>query len=525
MIRSFLISFHLKDTYRKNSIIYSLKQLPIIGRLLPEHLYQNKGLNIFAHIMSILYEIVTIFLGKLLYVFLMISLAVPFYGYNQADLFLHIMFFLTIIGAFVNSFMFNPTKDKYYAMMIMNMDARKYTLANYYYALIKLVVGFMPFVIIFGINVQLPIWLCILLPFFVAMMKMIINAFHLKEFEKKKQIKNESQLNAVTYLIIAISLVIAYGLPLLGIYISQTLFLILFVMTALLAVKSWLYIQSFYAYKDIYKQLLTDDNINAMKNATSQKAVKKEVEKKIVFDPQDSSHKTGYAYFHELFFKRHRKILTDAIKKQTLVIIGLAVIMSVAVEIDFHVKMAVNTMIMTFLPYFLFIMYIINRGQRITQAMFMNCDHSMLTYRVYRTPRVILAVFKERLKTVVFLNLIPAFSIGLSLAWLLYLSGGTKATINYAVIIVSICAMSVFFSVHYLVLYYLLQPYNIQTEIKSSTYQVIQSVTYFVCYFMMGKQLPTLQFGMSMIVFCIIYMTIALFLIYYYAPKTFKIRV
>ena len=42
-------------------------------------------------------------------------------------------FFLTLIGAVMNTYMFNPTKDKYYAILLMRMNAREYTLVNYSY--------------------------------------------------------------------------------------------------------------------------------------------------------------------------------------------------------------------------------------------------------------------------------------------------------------------------------------------------------------------------------------------------------
>lgn len=524
MLHAFMISFRLKDTYRANTIIYSLKQFPLIKYMLPLNLYQSRGLKVFAHIISILYELATVFIGKMLYMYLMIFYALSFYQGVQQSLFVHILFFLTINGAIINSYMFNPTKDKYYALIIMKMDARKYTLSNYYYALLKLFIGMMPFSIILGQMAGLPLWLCLLLPIFVVMMKMTVNASNLIDFKRKKRISNENKLTALTYVIIAMNLLLAYGLPWLGIYINMNIFTVLLIVTVLLGIGSCIYIMRFDEYKMIYKQLLTEENVYAVKNATAQSAVKKQVEKKISFDPLQTSHKAGYAFFHELFFIRHRKILTNAIQKQSIVIIALAVLMSVAVEINSDVKLMVNTMIMTSLPYFLFVMYLINRGQIITQAMFMNCDHSMLTYRIYRTPRVILNVFKERIKTVVLLNLIPAGLLGLSLAWLLYLSGGTHVVMNYGIIIVSIAAMSIFFSVHYLVLYYLLQPYNIKTEIKSSTYSIIQGLTYFICYFMMGQKLPTFTFGIVTTVISVTYIVISLILVYRFAPKTFKIR-
>ena len=193
--------------------------------------------------------------------------------------------------------------------------------------------------------------------------------------------------------------------------------------------------------------------------------------------------------------------------------------------VDDTIKERTNQILLTYLPYFVFIMYLLNRGMTLTQAMFMNCDHSMLAYKIYRTPKVILGMFKERLKTLITINLIPAILIGGGLALLLYLSGGTSNSANYLVLIVSIMAMSIFFSVHYLVLYYLLQPYNVNTEMKSSTYKVVQFLTYFVSYLMIEWHLPTLLFGGVMIFFCIAYSFVSLLLVYHYAPKTFKLRI
>ena len=124
---------------------------------------------------------------------------------------------------------------------------------------------------------------------------------------------------------------------------------------------------------------------------------------------------------------------------------------------EFSIK--VNQVLMVMLPYFVFIMYCINRGQEVAQAMFMNCDHSMLTYGFYREPKVILNLFnKNRLKSVILINLLPAFVLAMGLVLLLVISGGTTQWVDYPILLFSILAMSIFFSVHHLVLYYLLQP-------------------------------------------------------------------
>ena len=84
--------------------------------------------------------------------------------------------------------------------------------------------------------------------------------------------------------------------------------------------------------------------------------------------------------------------------------------------------------------------------------------------------------------------------------------------------------MSAFFSVHYLTIYYLLQPYNAATEMKSGTYQLVLSATYFVCYLIMKMRMPTFVFGLACIAFCLIYAAAACLLVYRLAPDTFRLR-
>ena len=67
MFKTWKIAYSLKNTYRVNSILYALKQIPLLKRLLPEGLYRVRGLKILANILSGLWELVTVFLGKALY--------------------------------------------------------------------------------------------------------------------------------------------------------------------------------------------------------------------------------------------------------------------------------------------------------------------------------------------------------------------------------------------------------------------------------------------------------------------------
>ncbi len=525
MLKTFITSFKLQNTYRTNSIIYSLKQLPLIKRILPNGLYKSKGLKIFAGIISILWEIINIFIGKIIYIVAMIFMALSWYKANNADTFIHIFIFLTLAGGLVNTYMLNPTKDKYYAIILMNINAREYGLSNYYYQLIKLIVGFLPFTILFGMIAGVPLWVQIAIPFFVLAIKLIVMNYCIYDFKKTNKASNENLPTKFVWGFVGICLLLAYGLPAINITLNQTIFLYVFIIAVILGIVSLVKIHNFNDYRRMYKQVLTESNVYIQEKATGTQAMKDTSLKQIELDKNYTSNKSGFAYFHDLFVKRHRKILTTAVKKQSIVILLIIIAMIIGIQMNNDFKVKTNEILLVYLPYFVFIMYGINRSSSVTQAMFMNCDHSMLTYRIYRTPKVILGIFKERLKTLITINLLPAVLMGGGLALLLYLSGGTDNPINYAIQFVSIIAMSIFFSVHYLVMYYLLQPYNVNTEMKSSTYKVVQGLTYIVCWYMIQIQMPIFTFGIATIVFCIAYCLISLFLAYKYAPKTFKLRV
>jgi len=225
MSKTLRLSFALKNTYRVNCIIYSLKQIPLIRKLIPGKAYQSRGLKVFANVLFWIWEVLSAFLGKLLYFLLMFALPLGWLklqGEAEPAAFLHLLIMLSAIGAFANTYMFNPTKDKYYAMIQLGMDAREYTLVNYFYEILRLLLGFSVFGILFGRLAGLPIWECVLIPLFVAGVKLIYAAAELCLYEREKKVTNENFLGAARWVLMGVLLLMGYGLPALGIMIPQT---------------------------------------------------------------------------------------------------------------------------------------------------------------------------------------------------------------------------------------------------------------------------------------------------------------
>ncbi len=524
MYKTLCLSFSLRNTYRVNGILYSLKQIPLLKKILPQSLYQARELKILANVLSVLWEIISIFAGKLIYFMTMvIGIGALFTAVPSDRLFLHMLLFLSVIGAYMNTSIFNPTEDKYYAMILMRMDAKAYTLVNYGYAILKVILGFLPFTVIFGLSQGISLWVCILLPFCIAGVKLSVAAYSLWVYEKSGSVRNENKIDKKLWLFIGCLLALAYGLPAVGIALPSTVSMILMLALIPLGAISVRKIISCRHYRQINQELLSQMR-NQMDEIDIKQIAKTSSEKSISADTAITSDRKGFEYLNELFIKRHQKILWKATVKIAAAcvvgVIALLLVMQFAPESKSHIR----EMTRNGLPYFAFIMYAINRGTGFTQALFMNCDHSLLTYSFYKQPEFVLRLFKIRLREIVKINAVPALVIGTGLSLILYASGGVENPLYYGVVSVSILAMSVFFSIHYLTMYYLLQPYNAGTELKSGTYQLVMSATYMLCMFVMQMRVPVLVFGIGCIVFCVLYSVIACVLVYWFAPSTFRIR-
>ena len=522
MNKTFRISFSLKNTYRANSILYGLKQIPLIKRLLPDTLYRVRGLKIFANVVSALWEIAAAFLGKFLYFLILWAAASGLYGERAAaPVFLHIFVILTVIGSFVNTYLFNPTRDKYYALILLGMDAREYTLIHYWYAVLKLLAGFLLFGLFFGLGKGLSVWMCVLCALSGAGIKIFSAALSLARFRRTGKPVNENMLGRFQWILLFVLLAAAFGLPAAGLLIPETICAVFMVLCTASGLISIRYVQRFDRYQEmcrglLYQMLHQMDQIPQM--------VRQQSEKVISSDLGIQSSKQGFEYLNELFIKRHQKILWKSSKRIAAVCACILAAVTGLLYLRPEIKETVNRLLLTFLPYFVFIMYSINRGTGFTRVLFMNCDHSLLTYSFYKRPRFILKLFRIRLREIVKINLLPASVIGAGLTLLLFVSGGTDNPVHYLVLFVSILFMSIFFSVHYLTIYYLLQPYNAGTEVKSGTYALILWGTYLVCFLLMQVRLPTLLFGILTILFCGIYSAAACILVYRLAPRTFKLR-
>ena len=65
MNKTFQIAFRLKNSYRANSVIFSLKQVPLLKRILPDSLYGFQDLKVLANIIAGVWEFFFHLCGKI----------------------------------------------------------------------------------------------------------------------------------------------------------------------------------------------------------------------------------------------------------------------------------------------------------------------------------------------------------------------------------------------------------------------------------------------------------------------------
>ncbi len=544
MIDTFINARRLKNTYTKNSFIYWLKTIPLIGKLLPNALYSNVITDIVATIFFWVTTIIGFCLSHFLYAAAVFGISVGIKFGMEIDFFNNLWILLAIIGIFINSGLFEPSEDKYYGIMLMRMNAREYIITDLLYNSIRQFCGYFIVLLVSVFVFHMP-FLCGL-----SLMLFSVAGKYVGCFLKLVSI-NKGEITTKIYN--ALGVIMTVGMLLMlpvtlnfEIFFTPAIVYIATGVMVILGVLSFLYLYNFKEYKKICKIFLSEKSMIKFRQAKSGKTEKKETSEKYVknlikvddsdleaipVDPSLTSRARGFKYFNQIFEKRHASILAKR-TKIVCIVIGIAELFAIGTVL--FLKFRGEDLFDSYSGVILampFLMYFINTGEVLASAMFYNCDAAMLTYNFYRKPETILGVFKERLKTVIKNNLYPALMLAVGFTTLVLLSPAEDKVTECLTFLLLFPALSVFFSVHRLVIYYIFQPFTVGQEKKSSGYSLINSATYIVCYFMMQGSgtllalgVPTIVFSGVMLVFSIVYVLVALLVVNKFAPKTFKLR-
>ena len=523
MIKCLEKSLQLDITYSINSFFYMLRKLPILKDLITEDIYGRKTAKKVVSIFIGMYHIVRNLLLKFFYFFVIFYISYSFFFDHMISAYFHIYFFLTLLGIFINNKLLNTSKKKYFSLISFNIDGTKYFRANLLWNQLSNLVLNSICIFFFGNLIYAPIRYDIMLIILSFFARFIGEVFSIYFFKKKNYIWYSN--TKLYFIIVGIFLTLAFLLPILDIYISLKGIALGTLVIVIFGTISLGYLLQIKDYKWMYKKLSHMTHVMDSKNDKDylKQAMVAVKEKDKIIDSKKLKGKKGYDLLNTIFFERHKEILIRSAKKYAFILTVIYGIIIYLVITDSHYSNQIGNFLNHKLGWFVVIMYFINRGAIITQAMFFNCDHAMLCYNFYREPKTLLGMFKKRLITVMKVNLLPAFIIGIGNAILLILCG-TKSILTLITTLLFIISLSMFFSVHYLVIYYLLQPFNKDLEVKKASYSIATLITYIISYQMTNLVMDSLQLSILGLVVTIFYIIIALYLVYHYAPKTFKLN-
>lgn len=520
MISQLKRSLKIDICYAVNSFIYSIRKLPILNDLITDDIYKSKTLKNIISIVSLILSFGKMIVSRLLYFFVIYYICD--FIFKDTSYFGHVFFLFTMIGMFINNKLLNTSQKKYLSILVFNMDASKFMWSSLVWDLfINVILNSICF-FIFSNLINISVTTSVLLVLLCLFSRVVGEGFNIFYYKKYGYVwyNNYPLYFSILGILLALCL-----LPLVSISINQEFIMGSVVVVGILSIISFIYLLSVKNYKVMFKHL---NSLKQAMNEEEAKAYSRQAMVEIRNKDKEVSikkieGKKGYDLFNALFYERHKEILENSAKKYSLIIFILYAVAILYVCSNNTFNASINNFLMTRLGMFVLIMYFINRGSIVTQAMFYNCDHAMLTYNFYREPKVLLGLFKKRLISIIKVNLLPALFIGLGNSILLFLTGGASV-ITYISSFLFIILFSVFFSVHYLVLYYLFQPYNKSMQMKKLSYGIASALTYYFSYVIFWNlAVSSVTLSIISIIFVIIYIALALFLVYKFAPRTFKI--
>jgi hypothetical protein len=530
----------MKTAFLVNTFLYYFRKLWVIGKWIPESLYGSYQTKKVLSIISLILQQAAEFIAKPVYLFLFTGLPLLFLKNGQRlpdgqefTALTHMLFFLSCyMGAFGDSLIFNVTRDKITFIKYMHTSARKYTQSALAFRYIPFFLYYLICLPAAALLCHRPVWEGFAAWLMFSCFRMAGEAWHLFFFDKTEKVLSRNMF--YEWFLIGTGFVLAYYLPYRGWLLPSSL---LFHPAAILCYLLLGGFCTYYitvGYQGYDKKLPRSIDLNylmsnIMSNASGSSFKEVEIKEKDLNVSKkagkDFQNLRGYAYFNALFFARHRRQLLRPVYYR-LLMVGLAFAVALFFyqgqpEAAVHLSRNLSA---SLLPSSVFIMYCMTVADKACKAMFYNCDKDMLHYAFYRSPQTILKNFNLRLCRISLFNGAVAFAICLAATGFCFLCGTSIFTLDFLLFCVTILLLSVLFTAHHLCLYYIFQPYSENLKIKNPFFSVINVIMYLLCFLCLQLETGGLVFSMAVLLFTVLYILIALVLVYYRAPRTFRVK-
>ena len=565
---------HLRSIIGYNSLVFALKKTPVIGNLIPDKLYSTTFLKVIYWIFHVIFEVFKLFIGKIFglgMIYLAAFLLSDQYiehemvqGVSRSAMYGNLGLFIFLLYAFCGILIrvpyFNCTTEKEYLVFMLRMDAKKLNETLIWYDLAKLFIGYV-MAGIFAVITGAPFWLWLGIPVLALAVKFLGIGLQILSFRFKSRLHKSLKISAVAYLI-RLALVLLAG-PFFIVFVANGYFIpmpqmvIITVLTVIAGI--WGLMMFLKTDSNLHRRALHDNISKTEVKATSQYDNTKSF-KKIKAKGTVKGDKKGFEYLNALFVKRHWTMLCMKPVIFTIIVAAVMILLSGEFIYGYYSRygadncwnMVITNIINFFTfrgfsdallpvgndPAFEFFRYVAqshllalmiplsisDNSFKNTQAMFINCDNSLMTFSFFKQREKIIKLFDIRLKQLIKINIGPVVSLGLFADLILFVTGGQSYPGEYLVTILVGFMLSILTSVTWLALYYLFQPFTTSVVAKSGAYRITSIIIYSVASILVWVPLVSYILAPVLLVFTAGYVFFLRNRVYKLAPKTWKIK-
>lgn len=541
MINTIIQGRMLVFVQQVNVLLYYVRKLPFVGEKIPYRLYGETDIKKAIGAIPVVFSVIGAFVGTFLYFLLMIKLPANWIQgfWEKEGIFVDqkaVMVYLFLIfsflpGSFLVSNLTEGAKKDYVLLHVMRIPAVQYYRSKMVLKGVKDTICFLVPLLWFGFGAESALFVVSL--FFTRYIGHAGILQHYRHSEKKGKKVFWKSLGK-TFLMFGIILALGYGVA----AAVPRLFFDRYVMAEVVVFLSFTLVGMFcfskvwkyggytiFAKKMVsLKDFLEQDDAVKEARAADVQIQDKDISKEELRS-RKYEEKEGYDYLNAIFFERHKRIVSRAVKSRIIIILAVGLIGAVALLfVGEQMKQKTFEAMTQMMPVMVFVMYLESTGGRICKAMFFNCDISLLKYGYYREADAILKNFKIRLRKLLMLDAVPAAIIcGMILLWTL-LRGEILAVWKAIPLMAGSLLLSAFFCLFHLFMYYITQPYTEEKTVKSPIFSVVNALVYFGCYLCLQIQTGSWLFTLGVLAVTIIFIPLSYFCVFRFAPKTFKIR-
>ena len=534
----------LKMTQTYNRILFYLQRIPVIGKKIPNRFYNAADFKTAISVIGAIAFFLQQFLSKALYfgfLFIASYASIQLNTGNQQEvstIFMVLLFYYSIItGTFTKIKEIDPG-DMFDILCIkqLNMGAKRY-----YHAQMILEFGllFISYSIMLGVTfyfLNLPIIYALSFTLFMLGLRLTAQVLYLMIYQVEKKTYGKLY-NFIMIPAIAISFFLTpiyiggvFELPVPNLFQWPLMLIGL----ALIGV-TVPFLKNTNKYREIVQTALTSERIErvqtVVRDAQAIGVQLKEddlTEENVV--PVESA-ATGITYINEIFFARLGHLLKKRIRR-TLIVLAVIFLVLIGVILGANYFGVIElplteAEIMLAGPWHVIIIYVSSFayvGEHFTTFCFYNMDRMMMKNNYYRKPEYLLEAIWIRFKIAIRYNTPIFLLLSVGLTVLYFVAGGRSIPILLLALL-STLVMMVFFSVHFLFLYYLIQPYTENMGNKSPIYSIATFVTFYAPAILiqvtdvLSPKVVLIIYG-----FILVYLVVGLFAVTKLAPKRFKLR-